>query len=158
MVALFGSLNKRLVEHADPLTVTALELGAGAGALVLLVPVMPLVFPAFGGDLLVMPSMRDAILLLVLALACTLLPFTLSLFALRHMSAFAAQLATNLEPVYAIALAMLLLGEQHELTATFYWGAAIILGVVFVHPLIRRPVRLSQPELLATAEAKRAAE
>jgi drug/metabolite transporter (DMT)-like permease len=157
-VALFGSLNKRLVEHADPLTVTGLELGAGAVALVLLAPLMPFVFPALDGALLVLPGTRDAILLGVLALLCTLLPFTLSLFALRHMSAFTAQLATNLEPVYAIALAALLLGEQHELTSTFYCGAAVILGVVFLHPLINRPSRISQPELLATAEAKSVAE
>jgi drug/metabolite transporter (DMT)-like permease len=157
-VALFGSLNKRLVEHADPLTVTGLELGAGAFALLLLAPLMPLVFPALDGALLVLPGLRDAILLLVLALACTLLPFTLSLFALRHMSAFAAQLATNLEPVYAIVLAALLLGEQHELTMTFYCGAAVILGAVFVHPLISRPARISQPELLGTSEAKGIAE
>ena len=29
LVALFGSLNKRLVEHGDALTITAVELGAG---------------------------------------------------------------------------------------------------------------------------------
>lgn len=158
LVALFGSLNKRLVEHADPLAVTALELGAGLLALALLAPLMPLLFPAFDGALFVLPGARDAWLLLVLALVCTLLPFTLALYALRHMSAFAAQLATNLEPLYAIALAALLLGEQHELSMTFYVGAAIILGAVFVHPLISRPRRISQPELLGTAEAKGVAE
>ncbi len=158
LVALFGSLNKRLVEHADPLTVTALELGAGTVALALLAPAMPLLFPAFDGAILEWPDARDALLLLVLALACTLLPFALALVALRHMSAFAAQLATNLEPVYAIVLAALLLGEQRELTPLFYAGAAIILGAVFVHPLITRPKRIAQPELLGTAEAKGVAE
>src|SRR3546814_12730617 len=51
-VALFGSLNKRLVERADPLTMTALELGAGALALTALAPLMPMRFPVFAGDLL----------------------------------------------------------------------------------------------------------
>jgi len=157
-VALFGSLNKRLVEHGDALAVTGLELGAGTLLLTLLAPLMPLLFPAFAGSPFVLPGLRDAVLLVALALACTLLPFTLSLVALRHMSAFAAQLATNLEPVYAIVLAAILLGEQHDLTPTFYLGAAIILGAVFVHPLISRTRRLSQPELLATAEAKSVAE
>ncbi|MGY0797935.1 DMT family transporter [Lysobacter sp. A286] len=153
-VALFGSLNKRLVHHADPLTVTALELGAGTLALTALAPVMPLVFPAFSGDLLVMPGSRDMVLLLVLALVCTLLPFALSLVALRHMSAFSAQLAVNLEPVYAIVLAILLLGEQHELTMYFYLGVLIILSAVFVHPLLGKPRRVEHPEMLVTAESK----
>ena len=158
LVALFGSLNKRLVEHADPLTVTALELGAGTLAMTALAPLMPYLFPAFAGDLLVLPDLHDALYLLALALACTLLPFALSLVALRHMSAFAAQLAVNLEPVYAIVLAIVLLGEQHELTPWFYGGVAIILGAVLAYPLVARPRRLQHPEVLGTAEAKGIAE
>lgn len=153
-VAMFGSLNKRLVTEGDPLTVTALELGAGTLALTLLAPMMPWVFPAFAGELLVVPSTRDIVLLLVLSLGCTLLPFALSLVALRHMSAFAAQLAVNLEPVYAIVLAILLLGEQHELSGRFYVGVAVILAAVFVHPLLGKRGVMAHPEVLATAESK----
>lgn len=155
LVALFGSLNKRLVEHADPLTVTALELGAGTLALTLLAPILPYVLPVLGDtNLLTLPSARDIGWLLVLALGCTLLPFALSLAALRHMSAFSAQLAVNLEPVYAIALAILLLGEQHELSLQFYLGVAIILIAVFIYPLLGKPRRGGHPEMLATAESK----
>lgn len=153
-VALFGILNKRLVEHADPLTVTAVELGAGTLALTLLAPLMPLLFPAFAGTLLALPSVQDAGYLLLLAFACTLFPFALSLVALRHMSAFAAQLAVNLEPVYAIVLAIVLLGEQRELSPQFYAGVAIILAAVLVHPLLSRPRPLRHVETLATSEAK----
>ncbi|PBS12249.1 EamA family transporter [Lysobacteraceae bacterium NML93-0792] len=155
-VACFGSLNKRLVERADPLTVTALELGAGTLTLTLLAPLMPLLFPAFAGSLLVLPGLQDgAYLLLLLAFACTLLPFALSLVALRHMSAFAAQLAVNLEPVYAIALAILLLGEQRELSPRFYVGVAIILAAVLLYPLLARPQRITHAENLAAGESKR---
>jgi len=157
-MACFGSLNKRLVdsvgEHADPLTVTALELGAGTLALTLLAPLMPAIFPVFAGPLLLVPGGSDAIYLLLLALGCTLLPFALSLVALRHMSAFSAQLAVNLEPVYAIVLAIVLLGEQHELAGMFYLGVAVILAAVFVHPWLSRTRRLEHPETLATSEAK----
>ena len=153
-VAVFSSLNKRLATEADPLAVTALELGAGTLLLTLLAPVMPLLFPAFAGDLLAWPGTRDLLYLLMLAVACTLLPFALSLVALRHMSAFSAQLAVNLEPVYAIVLAMLLLNEQHDLTPMFYGGVAILLVAVLLHPLLSRPRRLEHAEHLAVAEAK----
>ncbi|AKC85647.1 DMT family transporter [Pseudoxanthomonas suwonensis] len=160
LVAVFGSLNKRLVEHADPLTVTAVELGAGTLALTALAPLMPLLLPAFAGDLLVLPGLRDGALLLVLALGCTLLPFVLGLVALRHLSAYTVQLATNLEPVYAIVLAAVLLGEQRELTPLFYLGVAVILFAVFLDPLLaqrgRRPPtdEVQHPEVLGTSEAK----
>lgn len=143
LVAVFGSLNKRFVHGGEPLTVTGLELGAGLLALTALAPVMPAIFPDLGGELLALPSARDALLLLTLALACTLLPFALSFVALRHMSAFSAQLAVNLEPVYAIVLAIALLGEQRELTLQFYVGVAIILLVVLTHPWFARPRRVS---------------
>ena len=148
-VALFGSLNKRLVEHGDALTVTCIELGAGALFLTALAPLLP-----HSGAAFVLPSMHDAWLLLALAFGCTLLPFTLALVALRHISAFGTQMVTNLEPVYAIVLAIVLLGEQHELDRWFYAGVAVILAAVFIHPLLHRgPARTEQPELLATAES-----
>lgn len=152
-VALFGSLNKRMVEHGDALTVTALELGAGTALLTLLAPVMPAVFPAFAGSLFAWPGGQDLAYLLLLALACTLFPFALSLVALRHMSAFSAQMVVNLEPVYAIVLAIVLLGEQRELSMTFYLGVAIILVAVFAQPLLLRPRRIVHPESLAISEA-----
>ncbi|MDR6842489.1 DMT family transporter [Pseudoxanthomonas sacheonensis] len=154
LVALFGSLNKRMVDGGDPLTVTGLELGAGTLLLTLLAPFMPVLFPAFAGDLLIVPSLHDGLLLLTLSLACTLLPFALSLVALRHLSAYAVQLVTNLEPVYAIILAIVLLGEQRELTSLFYLGVAIILVAVFLHPLLDRNKRVQHPEVIAISEAK----
>jgi drug/metabolite transporter (DMT)-like permease len=153
LVAVFGSLNKRLVHHGDPLTVTSVELAAGTVALTVLAPLMTRLLPFFGGPAFVTPGPRDAVFLLTLALACTLLPFALSLVALRHMSAFAAQLAVNLEPVYAIVLAIALLGEQRELGGEFYAGVAVILTAVFAYPLLARP-RALQLDVLGTAEAK----
>ena len=60
-------------------------------------------------------SQSRAILLLALAIGCTLVPFALSLVAQRHLSAFATALAVNMEPVYAIFLAIPFFHEQHEL-------------------------------------------
>jgi len=159
LVALFGSFNKRLVERADPLTVTFVELGAGTVFLSLVALPLLILHPAYASTAELLPGARDAALLLLLAMACTLLPFTLSLVALRHLSAFQAQLAVNLEPVYAIVLAVLLLDEQRELTPWFYLGVAIILVAVFAHPLFNRKPRQSPaPEILGTSESKSAAD
>lgn len=154
-VAVFGALNKQFVHHGDPLTVTAIELGAGTLALTLLAPLVPLLLPGHSGNLFVLPGLMDAGLLATLAFACTLLPFALSLVVLRQLSAFSVQLAVNLEPVYAIALAMLLFGEHQEVGALFYLGVAIVVGAVFVHPwLSGRKTEAEAPENLGVAEAK----
>jgi drug/metabolite transporter (DMT)-like permease len=145
LVAIFGTLNKRVAHRGEALTATALELGAGFLVLSAIAPVLPAFMPELTGPLLEWPTPQDAVLLVVLALACTLLPFSLSFVALRHISAFSAQLAVNLEPVYAIVLAIALLGEQRELTAQFYLGVAIILAAVLARPLVGRPREVAAP-------------
>lgn len=138
LVALVSVLNKRYGTRGEPLAVTGLELAAGTVFLTL----AACLAPGLTGGLPGIPGARDAALLLILSLACTLLPFSLSLVALRHLSAFGAQLAVSLEPVYAILLAIVLLGEQRELDLGFYAGVAILVGSVFAHTALklrRRP-------------------
>jgi drug/metabolite transporter (DMT)-like permease len=127
VVGIFSSLNKRFIGTTSALAVTGLQMGMGAALL-------PLVGWALPSEtVLVAPGMRDGLLLLTLSMACTLLPYTLALVALRHLSAFATTLAVNMEPVYAIVLAVVLLGEQRDLTPGFYFGVALIMAVVFTH-------------------------
>ena len=132
LVAIFGSLNKRHVERAGPLVITGVELAAGT----LFLTLVALTWTR-EGPLMPLPGARDAGFLAILALGCTLLPFAVSLEALRHTSAFTAQLAVSLEPVYAVILAILLLGEQRQLTWTFYVGVLVIVGAVLIHSYIR---------------------
>ena len=136
LVAIFGALNKRYVERAGPLLVTGVELAAGTAFLT----VVALAWQG-QGPWHTVPDARDAWLLAALSLGCTLLPFALALRALRHTSAFTAQLAVSLEPVYAIVLAIVLLREQRELTPAFYLGVALILAAVFAHTWVKLRAR-----------------
>lgn len=130
--ALFGSLNKRHLDpQADPAAVTAIQIGFGT----VFIAVLGVV--AFGTDVaFAAPNPADVGWLMVLVVACTLLPFMLWLRALRHVSVFTTQLSLNLEPVYAIALAALLFHEYADLTLTFYLGVVIIISTVFIQPKI----------------------
>ena len=133
ILCVFGALNKRYISRAEALTVTGIEMISGALFLTCVGPLLLGSYVMFS-----MPSPQDSLFLLALALGCTLLPFTLGLVAMRHLSAFATALALNLEPVYAIVLAILLLDEQRELAWPFYLGVAIILGVVLLHARMMR--------------------
>jgi drug/metabolite transporter (DMT)-like permease len=132
--SVFGALNKRLIRYGQPLSVTGVEMAAGAICLIAGSMIL-----GRTESVLAVPAKRDLILLLTLAIACTLVPFALSLVAQRHLSAFAAALAVNMEPVYAIFLAIPFFHEQQQLQGRFYVGVAIILLVVFSHPLLLRP-------------------
>lgn len=131
-LAAFSSLNKAMTTRAHPVSVTCIELGAGAVFLTIVTALLPHADASF-----VIPDGRNLILLLVFAVVLTVLPIMLMLFALRHISAFAQQMATNLEPVYAVLLAIPILGEQRQLDPLFYVGVVVIAGAVMAEPLAR---------------------
>jgi len=133
LAALFNLLNKRYLGQQDAMAVTWLELGAGFLLLAVVTP-----FMAPGEPAVVWPTVQDGAWLLVLAIFCTLIPFVVSLGTLRHLSAFTTQLAVNLEPVYAIVLAVLFLGEARELGLAFFVGVLIVLAGVFGHGYLQQ--------------------
>jgi drug/metabolite transporter (DMT)-like permease len=135
LAALFNSMNKRFLGHHDAMTVTWLELGAGFLLLAVIAP-----FVASDGPAVVLPSYQDGAWLLVLAILCTLIPFALSLATLRHLCAFTVQLAVNLEPVYAVVLAVLFLGEARELSGLFFVGVVILLAAVLGSGWLQSPL------------------
>jgi drug/metabolite transporter (DMT)-like permease len=132
LAALFNAFNKRVLGHHDAVAVTGLELGAG---FLLVACIMP--FAAVHEPVPALPSVADGAWLAVLAMVCTLLPFAVALTTLRHLSAFTTQLAINLEPIYAISIAALFLGETRELGTLFYVGALIVLAAVFGHAALQ---------------------
>ena len=133
LAALFSILNKQIVGTADTVTVTFVEMSAAWGFLSLVLPVYLIYAP----DTPFLPTGADLGYLAILVLGCTTLAFILSLRALRHLSAFAATLTVNLEPVYGIVLAAVLLREHQELMPSFYFGLLLILAAVFGYPLLR---------------------
>lgn len=143
LAALFASLNKLLIGHAKPLQIAYFELTGVWIFVSVLVLLWHLVSPdvaeAAGVNMqLLLPEHRDWIYLLILALVCTTLAYVLAIQSLRHLSAFASTLVINLEPVYGIVLAWLILKENRELSGGFYAGVGIILLVVFSYPFLRR--------------------
>ncbi len=133
LVAIFSSFNKRYVEKADPLRITFIELSAGTLFLTPLLPFMPGRFWP--------PTPMDWLWLIVLAILCTTFTNFLFLRVLKKLSAFAANLTINLEPVYGIALAYFLLNDAEELDPNFYWGTAVILVAVFGYAGLKRYFR-----------------
>jgi drug/metabolite transporter (DMT)-like permease len=125
--SLFPVLNKRLLQRVPAATVTLYELSGGFLFLSMLLPVYLYLFPTQ----YVVPSPGDWGWLLILSWACTVLAFTLSMNALRKISAFTVNLSYNLEPVYGILLAFIVFREDKHLTLGFFIGfLLIILSIV----------------------------
>lgn len=133
----FSVLNKKMVGKIEPLPMTFIELGSG---LLFLSFIMPIFF-YFNPEVTFYPTQLDWFYLFFLSFFCTILPFTMSLLALRHLSAFTTVFAVNLEPIYGIFMAWFILHEDQELNWQFYIGLAVILITVFLHPFIKSKLK-----------------
>jgi len=136
LASLFATFNKKMVGKSDEMSITFLELGSAWAFLSLVLPVY--IWYSSEPVAVQPPMLSDWVYLLLMALLCTTLAYVLALRSLRHLSAFASNLTVNLEPVYGIFLAWILLRENEELSNGFYLGVLLILLVVFSYPLIRR--------------------
>jgi drug/metabolite transporter (DMT)-like permease len=133
--SLFPVLNKRLLERIPAETVTLYELSGGFLFLTLLMPFYLYLFPVAS----LLPGWQDWVWLLILAWACTVLAFNLSMSALNKISAFTVNLSYNLEPVYGIFLAFLLFREDKYFNGGFYIGFfLIVLSIVLQTVRLRR--------------------
>ncbi len=129
--SLFPVLNKQILRRVASETVTLYELSGGFLVLTLLMPLYLYFFPASS----LLPSWPDWGWLLVLAWACTVLAFNLSMSALQKISAFTVNLSYNLEPVYGILLAFILFREDKYLSRGFYLGFFLILLSIVLQSL-----------------------
>lgn len=143
LAAVFSALNKSVLEKKPPppLVISFVELFAATCVCSILMPVLWWQSP----ETPLMPTSRDWIWLLVLAWVCTLLPYYLTLQAMRHISAFATNLTINLEPVYGVLLAAVLFREDKDLSPHFYLGMLVILLAVFSHPFLKNTFEKKEP-------------
>lgn len=143
LAAVFAALNKKVIEKGPPppLVMSFVELFAATGVCSLVLPVLLWQSP----ETPVLPTHQDWIWLLVLVWVCTLLPYYLTLKAMRHISAFAINLTINLEPVYGVLLAVLLFREDKELNPHFYLGMSVILLAVLSHPFLKNTFEKASP-------------
>jgi len=133
--SLFGTLNKKYVDSTTPYMFTFLQLGSAW----IFISILFL----FGGSYIDLstfypPSGIDWFYITILALLCTTLAYILSLRALKSLSAYATMLVINLEPLYGILLAAVLLKEYEQLTTNFYIGGGIILAIVMSYPYLKK--------------------
>lgn len=136
LAAVFSSLNKKLIDNnpPPPLVMSFTELFGGVAVCSLVLPFLLWQSP----DTPLIPTNIDWAWLLILAWVCTLLPYYLTLLAMRYISAFATNLTINLEPVYGVLLAAVFFREDKDLNPQFYIGVIVILIAVVSHPFLKK--------------------
>lgn len=139
IAAFFSIFNKRYTQEIEPNTITFIQMFSGLIFLSLCLPV----YLKINQTSFHLPNSKDFILLLILSILCTVIPYNLFLRALKASDAFTTSLINNLEPIYGIILAIIFLQEDKELNWKFYLGTAIILSAVFLHAFLSKRKRVS---------------
>jgi len=131
LIAFIASLEKKWITETDPEHMVFMQM---AGAWLAMTIWLTGEYLIYGVDQFI-PGKTDLIYLLILGLVCTCVAWVLAARAIRTITAFDSMIVINLEPVYGILLALVILNDGKELTTAFYIGAIIILASVFIHPI-----------------------
>ena len=131
LYALFALLNVNVARTTgkDSANMLFYEL---MGGVLFLTLIMPLFARIISPEAAIVPGRADILWLLLLGSVFTILPFLFQLHALRSLSAFTVSLTYNLEPLYSIAFAAILFGEQREVGWSFWIGMALIIVSVII--------------------------
>ncbi|PQB07528.1 EamA family transporter [Polaribacter filamentus] len=81
-------------------------------------------------------SNLDWMYLVILSSICTAYAFIASVKVMEYLSPYTVMLTINLEPIYAIILALFIFGDKEKMNPEFYLGACIVLGVVLLNGII----------------------
>ncbi|ARV07874.1 EamA family transporter [Polaribacter sp. SA4-10] len=79
----------------------------------------------------------DWFYLVLLSSICTAYAFIASVKVMKYLSPYTVMLTINLEPIYAIILAIFIFGDKEKMNPAFYFGAGIVLFVVLLNGIIK---------------------
>lgn len=128
--AFFSIFSKQVQESTGKSSSTMLLYELFGGGIILTI-VLP-IYMFFNTEMKVVPTTADFLLLLLFSSVFTIGPFLFQLQSLRRISAFTVNLSYNLEPVYSILFAMILLHEARDLNYSFWIGICLIILSVFL--------------------------
>ncbi|NVK53897.1 MAG: DMT family transporter, partial [Flavobacteriaceae bacterium] len=139
LAALFSVLNGLFVQKTDAGVISFYQLFFG----VIFVTFFLLFTNSFTTAFFKL-TMSDWLYMFVLSSVCTAYAFIASVKIMKHLTPYTVMLTINLEPVYAILLALLIFGDKEKMQAEFYYGAFIVLFVVLLNGILKNKTSIKQ--------------
>jgi len=130
---IFTLVNGKLAQYQKPSIISFYELGIG----VLLLTMFLGYEQSFSLEFFKL-SINDLVYIFILASICTAYAFIASVKVMRYITPYTVMLTVNMEPVYGIILAFILLGDDEKMNPMFYLGAVIIIATVIVNGILKQ--------------------
>jgi drug/metabolite transporter (DMT)-like permease len=137
---LFAVINGRFIERYNSTIISFYEFVSGVVFLTIFILSTG---TTFNKEFFVLSSM-DWVYIIILASVCTAYAFIGAVEVMRYISPFTVILSYNLEPVYGIAMALILFPETEKMSQQFYIGAILILVTVLLDAVFKNYKRRQQ--------------
>ncbi|MCM5661461.1 DMT family transporter [Galbibacter mesophilus] len=134
--ATFSLINGKLAKQHKPSVISFYELTSG----VIFISLYLLVTGSFSSEFFIL-SASDWIYLVLLGSICTAYAFIGSVKVMKLISPYTVMLTINMEPIYGIILAFVILGSSEEMSEEFYIGALIILSTVLANGILKNSLK-----------------
>ena len=135
--ATFSLINGKLIQKEKPSVISIYEMASG----VVFLSIYLFFSGSFTTDFFQLSS-DDWMYIFILASFCTAYAFIASVKVMKFITPYTVMLTINLEPVYGIFLAFIILGESEKMDPMFYIGALVILSTVIANGILKNWTRL----------------
>lgn len=139
LAALFAVLNGLYIKKYDANVISLYQLFFGSLFITLFLGVTG----TFTADFFSLAG-TDWLYLILLSSVCTAYAFIASVKVMRNLTPYTVMLTINLEPVYAIILALFIFGDSEKMNSEFYLGAFIVLFVVLLNGILKNMKRFTK--------------
>lgn len=131
--SLFAVLNGKFLKQHTATVISFYEFLSG----VLFISIYILLFEnGFSAEFFNLSS-SDYGYLFILASICTAYAFIAAVYVMKLISPYTVVLTYNLEPIYGIVMAIILFPEKEKMSASFYYGAVIIISTVLLNGILK---------------------
>jgi drug/metabolite transporter (DMT)-like permease len=129
---LFSVINARFIKNHDAVVITTYEMLGGVVALTAYL----LMSGDFGTDMLYLSNL-DLLYLLILGLVCTSFAFVVMVELMKVLTPFSIAISLNLEPIYAIVLALAIFGQSEHMKPGFYIGSLVVVTAILLNGYLK---------------------
>jgi len=137
LASFFNVLNGKFIQTMPSFQITKFEMLGGFMTMAIILSFTGKISPT----LFAIP-LTDFIYLLILGIICTTAAFMVSVWLMKFLSPFTVSMGINMEPIYAIIIALIIdyvRGVHTEqMSIGFYLGTILIIGSIFLNALIKK--------------------
>ena len=86
----------------------------------------------------IIPTYHDLPYILILSILCTAFAYLISVEIMKKIKPFTMNISVNLEPIYAIILALIIFPKNEKMSFLFYLGGFIIILSIIINSILKK--------------------